>query len=118
MNGDMERVEGLIGRIAEDRAAQVRALGRAAIVLAAIPEWAQSREIEAWFGIPRNRLVAMVVSRQVVARKFDAADPRSVTIYRVADVRRAIDALPDYADWLAARAAGKSTEDNRQTENG
>lgn len=117
MNGDMERVEGLIGRIAEDRAAQVRALGRAAIVLAAIPEWAQSREIEAWFGIPRNRLVAMVVSRQVVARKFDATDPRSVTIYRVADVRRAIDALPDYADWLAARAAGKATEGNRQDGN-
>lgn len=97
----------LIGRIATDRAAQIRALGRAAIVLAAIPEWAQAREIEAWFGMPRHRLVRLVAERKVTGRKFDADDPRSVAVFRVADVRRAVDELPDYADWLERRAREK-----------
>lgn len=105
----------LIGRIATDRAAQIRALGRAAIVLAAIPEWAQAREIEAWFGMPRHRLVRLVAERKVTGRKFDADDPRSVAVFRVADVRRAVDELPDYADWLEKRTMEREEEREKGT---
>lgn len=96
-------ISGLIDRLAEEKASRLRTLAKATVVMCVTPEWMRAEEVNAYFGVPMNQLKDMVIRREVVAKKLDPHLTASAVIYRTADVRRAIDRLFDYADWIDER---------------
>ena len=64
--------------------------------VAVMSEWCQAAEAKAAFGVPRNRLRSWVCEGKVRAKKMDWTDPGSAVVYCVADIRRTVEALPDY----------------------
>lgn len=96
-------IEGLLDRIAEHKATRLRTLAKATVVICTTPEWMRAEEVNAFFGIPQNQLKDMVVSGRVIAKKLDPHLTQSAVIFKVADVRKAIGKLTDYADWIEKR---------------
>lgn len=61
-----------------------------------IGEWCRREDARDAFGIPPHRLKQLVRERKVKAKKFDVDDPASVVVFKTADIRKAIDEMPDY----------------------
>lgn len=113
----------LLEDMAEDKATRLRMLGRATVVLASSPEWVRREEARALFGIPNNQLVALAIAGKVTAKKFDTSLAGSAVVFRAADIRREMELLPDYADYLrtlaeASDAASNTTTNTNTTEEG
>lgn len=86
-----------------------------AVVLAAVPEWGQFGVVHALFGLAKAQLRAMVCDGRVIAKKLDPDARNSTTLYRIADVRAAMDGLADYREWMEnakGRAASGSADGN------
>ena len=95
-------VEHLLDQIAEDKAIRLRTLSRATIIQTVCPEWAQAEEVVAWFGLPINQLRKLAYEHKVCAKKSDPGLRGSAVLFRVADVRREIDKMPDWVEWMMA----------------
>ncbi len=63
---------------------------------AILGEWIRAKQALQFFGIPEHRLRQFVIDRKVIAKKFDVNDRGSAVVYKTADIRRAIEELPDY----------------------
>jgi len=61
-----------------------------------IGEWCRREEARDVFGIPPHRLKQLVIERKVKAKKFDHGEPTSVVVFKTADIRKAIEEMPDY----------------------
>lgn len=96
---DISQVASILDRILCDRATKVEAVGKAAVVLAITPEWARAAELRALYGLPKETLRGMVMAGKICAKKCDPTLRYSATLYRVKDVREAIEDLPDYREW-------------------
>jgi hypothetical protein len=103
MGDTLSEARDYLAKIAKDRAAEVKSLQGASVVLVTIPEWAQRHAIKAWFGLSKDALHDFVIRGLVTAKKVDPYMAKSMVIYKVADVREAIEGLTDYAEWLKSR---------------
>ena len=97
---DISQVASILDRIVQDRATRVETVGKAAVVLALTPEWARAAELRALYGLPKETLRGMVMAGKICAKKCDPTLRYSATLYRVSDVREAIEELPDYREWM------------------
>lgn len=61
-----------------------------------IGEWCRREVAREEFGIPPHRLKKLVQDKKVKAKKFDPGDPTSVVVFKTADIRKALEAMPDY----------------------
>ena len=61
-----------------------------------IGPWISAKKATSYFGIPKGRLIRLVMDRKIVAKKFDASDPNSCVRFRTADIEAAYDSMPDY----------------------
>ena len=99
---DISQVASILDRIVQDRATRIETVGKAAVVLAITPEWARAAELRALYGLPKETLRGMVMAGKICAKKCDPTLRRSATLYRVSDVREAVEELPDYHEWMLA----------------
>ena len=99
---DISQVASILDRIVQDRATRIETVGKAAVVLALTPEWARAAELRALYGLPKETLRGMVMAGKICAKKCDPTLRRSATLYRVSDVREAVEELPDYREWMLA----------------
>ncbi len=116
MGDTLTEARNILAQMAKDRAAEVKALQGASVILATIPEWAQRHAIKAWFGIGRDALHDFVIRGKVCAKKLDPTNRKSMVIYRVADVREAIEGLTDYAEWLKSRVRRRQIKATKNKE--
>lgn len=61
-----------------------------------IGEWCRADDARLEFGIPGHLLRKLASERKVKARKFDPLEPNSAVIFKTADIRKAIESMPDY----------------------
>lgn len=93
----------LIEAIANDKASRIKALSRTAVIMNVCPEWMRSDEVTAYFGIPPNQLRQMAIDGKIIAKKLDPLLTQSAVIFKVADIRKAIDKLSPYDEWIRNR---------------
>ena len=67
-----------------------RPVAHADVVLQIAPVWASAKTLRAITGLNREQLNRMVVKRKVIAKQAD-----SNVVYKVADVLKAIEELPN-----------------------
>lgn len=80
-------IEALKSEIAgkPERVAKVRTIGA----------WATAKIVNQYFGVSTPRLKEWVAAGKVKGKKVDPFEPRSSVVYKVADVERTIEELPD-----------------------
>jgi len=105
----------LIEAIASDKASRLRTLAKATVVMAVVPEWMRAEEVRAYFGIPQNQLVNLALKAGVAAKKLDPSLRTSAVIFKTADLRRAVEEMSDWRDWLEAERR-KDSETKTETE--
>ncbi len=98
-----ETTASLIEAIATTKAARLKTLSKATVVLCTMPVWVRAEEANALFGVPLNKLYDWVCEGKVVAKKCDPALRGSATIYKVETILATLDGLPDYRNWLKER---------------
>lgn len=93
----------LIEAIASDKAARLKTLAKATVVICTTPEWLRAEEVNAVFGIPKHTLIGLAVNGKVAARKTDPTLKASAVIFEAESIRRAIGKMTPYAEWARAR---------------
>lgn len=101
-----------IEAIASDKAARLKTLAKATVVLMQTPEWVRAEEANALFGIPHNQLVTLAMAGKVKARKLDPMLKASAVVFEVASIRTALESLTPYDEWVRERP------DKEKDENG
>ena len=92
-----------IEAIASDKAARMKTLAKATVVIMTTPEWVRAEEANALFGIPHNQLVTLAMAGKIKARKLDPMLKASAVVFEVASLRKALDKLTPYDEWLQTR---------------
>lgn len=98
-----EDISILIDRMAEDKATKLRTLAKATVVMVCAPEWMRAEEVNAYFGLPHNQLIALACAGKVVARKSDPTNAKSASLFKTQSIRAAIDAMMPYDKWASLR---------------
>ncbi len=105
-----------IEAIANDKAARMRTMAKATVVMCVTPEWMRAEEVNAVFGIPKNQLYRFAVEGKVIAKKLDPELRGSAVIFKAESVRRAIGRLTPYEEWAKEQAAKKEAAGTTETE--
>ncbi len=100
-------VASMLEGIATDKAVRLAALAKSTVILATMPVWVRSDEARALFGVPRGKLYEWAIAKKIVAKKVDANNENSATIYQVKSILKAIDGLMDYHEWIMKREDGE-----------
>lgn len=96
-------IANLIDRMADDKAARLKTLAKATVVMMTTPEWIRAEEANALFGLPHNQLIDLACKGIVIGRKSDPMNRKSATIFKVESIRRAIDQMMPYDVWAKER---------------
>ena len=102
----------LIDAIANDKASRLRTLAKATVVMCVVPEWMRAEEARAYFGIPQNQLIELAIKSKVRAKKLDPALTTSAVIFKTDDLRKAVEGLADWRDWLEKRPDINTNKEN------
>lgn len=93
----VETMKLLVAALGEEiEAAQAKPIDKQKPKPRQIGEWCRRDDARDEFGIPPHRLKQLVKERKVKAKKFNLDDPTSVVVFKTADIRKAIEEMPDY----------------------
>lgn len=96
-------IENLIDRLAEEKAAKMKTLSKATVVMMMIPEWMRAEEVNALFGLPLNQLYQLAKTGKIAAKKTDPMNRNSAVIFKTQDIRAIIGDMTDYSQWANER---------------
>lgn len=99
-----EVISKIIEQIADDKAARLKTLSKATVVMQITPEWVRLEEANALFGLPNNQVLDLARTGKVAARKTDPGNRKSATIFKVLDLRRVVESeMMPYNEWAEKR---------------
>lgn len=99
-----EVISQIIEQIADDKAARLKTLSKATVIMQITPEWVRLEEANALFGLPNNQVLDLARTGKVAARKTDPGNKKSATIFKVIDLRRVVESeMTPYDKWLKER---------------
>lgn len=99
-----EVISKLIEQIADDKAARLKTLSKATVIMQITPEWVRLEEANALFGLPNNQVLDLARTGKVAARKTDPGNRKSATIFKVLDLRRVVESeMMPYDEWTTKR---------------
>ena len=99
-----EVISKIIEQIADDKAARLKTLSKATVIMQITPEWVRLEEANALFGLPNNQVLDLARTGKVAARKTDPGNKKSATIFKVIDLRRVVESeMMPYDEWTEKR---------------